>query len=176
MKKFIALFLAILMLSVLGGCQKPVDSPSTAPTNAPSVAPTDEAGITCTFTINASLAVKNESLDKDIVDLLNDDGMLANALSFTVKKGSNAGDAFKDFCKQNNIVLNSEDGQYGLFVKGIGGLDSGACGEMSYWLLKVNGEFSDVGADSIIINDGDAFEWVFTCDGGPDVGYNWMTE
>lgn len=159
MKKILALCLAILMLTAFAGCQK-----NTAK---------DEDSVSCTFTINASLAVKNEGLDKDVASLLKDDGMLANAKAFTVKKGTNAGDAFKAFCKENNIVLNSEDGEYGLFVKGIGGLDSGACGSTSYWLFKVNGEFSDVGPDSVTVNEGDTFEWIFTCDGGPDVGYNW---
>lgn len=159
MKKILALCLAILMLTAFAGCQK--------------TATKDENSVSCTFTINASLAAKNEELDKDVAALLKDDGMLANAKSITVKKGTNAGDAFKAFCKENNIVLNSEDGEYGLFVKGIGGLDNGACGEMSYWLFKVNGEFSDVGAGSVTVNEGDAFEWIFTCDGGADVGYNW---
>lgn len=147
------------MLTAFVGCQKPAEK--------------DEDSISCTFTINASVAAKNEELNKDVAALLKDDGMLANAKSITVKKGTNAGDAFKAFCKENNIVLNSEDGEYGLFVKGIGGLDGGACGELSYWLFKVNGEFSDVGADSVTVNEGDAFEWVFTCNGGSDVGYKW---
>lgn len=159
MKKILAIFLAVLMLTAFTGCQKNT--------------PKDEDSISCTFTVNASLAAKNEALDKDVASLLKEDGMLANAKSFTVKKGTTAGDAFKAFCKENNIVLNSEVSEYGLFVKGIGGLDNGACGSMSCWLFKVNGEFSDVGADSVTVNEGDTFEWIFTCDGGPDVGYNW---
>ncbi len=159
MKRIFALGLSILMLFALIGCQKTLKS--------------DAEQVSCTFTINAGTAYANEGLSDDIRALLKNEGMLAKAEKLSMDKGSNAGDALKTFCREHNIALNAQQSEYGTYVIGIGGLDLGACGEMSYWLLKVNGEFADTGADQITINDGDTYEWIFTCDGGADVGYNW---
>ncbi|MGE5390720.1 MAG: S-layer homology domain-containing protein [Deltaproteobacteria bacterium] len=72
-------------------------------------------------------------------------------------------------------VLNSQGIKYQLgtggYVAGIGNLTEKKPGyPMSGWLFRVNGVFLPSGAESTIIKNGDSIEWLYTMDGGKDMG------
>ncbi len=71
-------------------------------------------------------------------------------------------------------VLNRQGISYnisGEYVKSIAGLAEKKEGyPLSGWVFRINGVFSGVGAGSAIIRNGDRIEWLYTLDGGKDVG------
>lgn len=162
MKKFVSLFLSLALLLAFCGCTS--KSPDTTDN-------TDNANnISIKFVIDASTAYNNEAIDPDLKSKLPNDGLIYSSEKLTVSEGCSVGSALTLVCKVHSIALNSENGAYGLFVKGICGIENGEFGDASYWLLRVNGEFPEVGADSVILNDGDLVEWIYTVDGGEDIG------
>lgn len=68
----------------------------------------------------------------------------------------------------NNAISYVATGGY---VKSIGGLSEKQPGyPLSGWLFKVNGSFPGTGADNMILQHGDRVEWVYTMNGGQDLG------
>lgn len=55
-------------------------------------------------------------------------------------------------------------------VTAIGGLKNGDKGENSYWVYKVNGAHYVVPAEQYVLKSGDRVEWLYTEDGGYDIG------
>ncbi len=56
------------------------------------------------------------------------------------------------------------------YIEGINNLYEFDVGELSGWMYKVNGWFPNYGCSRYQLKDGDAVEWVYTCDLGKDVG------
>lgn len=76
-------------------------------------------------------------------------------------------DALKGVLNQQNISY-SISGEY---VRSIAGLTEKKAGyPLSGWLFRINGIFPGAGAGSAIIHNGDQVEWLYTLDGGKDVG------
>lgn len=56
------------------------------------------------------------------------------------------------------------------YVRSINELSEFDYGPGSGWMFKVNGSFPDVGADSVVVRNGDVIVWLYTTDLGRDVG------
>lgn len=76
--------------------------------------------------------------------------------TFTDKK--TAYDALKETAEKENISLETQQYNFGVFVKSIGGKETSA--EIA-WIYFVNGEAGQVAADQYILQDGDRIEWKF---------------
>ncbi|UOF92593.1 S-layer homology domain-containing protein [Fodinisporobacter ferrooxydans] len=57
-----------------------------------------------------------------------------------------------------------------LYVKSIDGLSEFDKGPLSGWMYTVNGQFTNTGAGNYPLKDGDSVQWVYTSNGGTDVG------
>ena len=82
-------------------------------------------------------------------------------------------EALKGVLEQNGIsyVIVGE------YVRSIAGLAEKKEGyPLSGWLFRINGNFPGVGAGSAIIGNGDRLEWLYTLDGGKDVGATVLTD
>lgn len=175
MKRLFSLSLTLIVIAALftslacGGVTAPSDKQNRIPTLQPGV--TAVPSVWLEITVNASSILKLENVDNSILEAINSDGLIVNASKLSIPKGSTVSDVLRNVCRLLGLSLNAEAGEYGTFVKGIGGISNGDFGTDSFWLLKVNGEFADVGGDYIEVNDGDSIEWVYTCDGGADSGY-----
>lgn len=155
MKKFLCIVLSLIMLVGIVGCSEEKHDGN-------------NDGIHIKFVIDATNAYNNESLDSDIKEKINN-GIILSAENLEISRDCTAGDATKLACQIHSIALDSEVSSYGLFVKGISGVENSMFGDMSYWLFRVNGETPEVGADYVTLNDGDIVEWVYTCNGGDDL-------
>ena len=62
--------------------------------------------------------------------------------------------------------LDAEDGKYGKFIKGIGGVYGT---DTSYWTYFINRESAPVGADQYVLKPNDEMIWHYTLDYGKDV-------
>lgn len=65
-----------------------------------------------------------------------------------------AGEAVQNFCHEQKLAFRTDNGLY----DGFGGLDSTLT---DGWLLYINGELSEVGADTAKIKDGDVIEFCY---------------
>lgn len=92
---------------------------------------------------------------------------------YEIQDGENALKALSDITREQNIpreILSSG------YVKGIGGVSEEDRGEVGGWMYRVNGAFPTIGARSYILeagnpgNPGDRVEWLYTLDGGKDIG------
>lgn len=59
-------------------------------------------------------------------------------------------------------LISGSEGMYGLYVETVDGETADYGADNGWWRLSCNGEDSLVGADAVVINDGDRFTWIYT--------------
>lgn len=111
-----------------------------SPENAP-----EQSGPTNTALITTSL----------IIDY---GGEKANSYVIELPLNSSAFNALQKAAEIDNITLETQQYDFGIFVKSIEGFESTA--EVS-WIYFVNGESGMVAADKLILIEGDTVEWKF---------------
>ena len=88
-----------------------------------------------------------------------DKGMLYDG-GGTVSKGLTVYEALVD--TGLDLKVSSSSGT--AYVDGINGVVASETGPNAGWLFTVNGQTPSVGADAVVINDGDEIIWKFTSD------------
>lgn len=63
---------------------------------------------------------------------------------------------------QQEGLISGTESEYGLFVDTVDGEVADYSVDGSYWWLSCNGEDSQVGVDSVVIQDGDVYTWTYT--------------
>lgn len=87
-----------------------------------------------------------------------------------LKNEVTAFEALKYYCENNSIQIGyTGSGQF-IYVSSINGIKEKSEGPSSGWMYKVNGTFPNVSAGKYKLSSNDTLEWVFTKDGGKDVG------
>lgn len=164
MKKYqraLTLLLAVLLCAaLLAGCgQKPA-------------APAEDAALHCTISIScATLLDHSDQLAKEKAGLVPADGCLLPATQAAFSEGESAFDLLQRVCRENKIPLDfDESAAYGAFIKGIGNIYQGDCGDLSYWMYSVNGAFLNCGCSQYTLCEGDEICLLYTCDLGADIG------
>lgn len=89
------------------------------------------------------------------------------ARSYARGQGKTALDLLRDCLGAESIPYEITGAGY---VRSIGGLKEMDRGPLSGWMYRVNGTFPPVAAASYVLQDRDFVEFVYTCDGGKDVG------
>lgn len=56
-------------------------------------------------------------------------------------------------------LIEGEESQYGLFVKKVNGITADYDIDQTYWALLVDGEYSNVGADSVNVENGKTYKF-----------------
>lgn len=81
--------------------------------------------------------------------------------------------------------LDVQDGYYGKYINGICGIaagDGGSVGDYGYnpagWLYAINNTMASIGIDQCSVaagtlSGGDELSFLYSLDGGPDIGYDW---
>jgi hypothetical protein len=88
--------------------------------------------------------------------------------SVEISNGDSLLDATRKVLDDEGISFRAAGG-YMSEIDGLAEFDHGA---KSGWMVKVNGDFPDAGADGVDAEDGDNIVWVYTSDLGADVGDN----
>lgn len=93
-------------------------------------------------------------------------------LSGTVKsnKSLTAFEALEIFAEESNFEIKKSGSGSFAYVTSIDGLAEKGNGPSSGWMYKVNGAFPSTAAGKYALNSGDTLEWIYTHDGGKDVG------
>ncbi|MGG1556426.1 DUF4430 domain-containing protein, partial [Paenibacillus ferrarius] len=124
------------------------------------------------FVTSATILNNLKRFDKDKLEVLPPDGVIYKRQTVTFYDGESVFDVLLREMKKNKIhmeftmtpLYNSN------YIEGIHNIYEFDCGELSGWMYKVNGWYPNYGASRYRLKDGDAIEWVYTCDLGRDIG------
>ena len=114
----------------------------------------------------ATLTVSCENLLRD--DRA-DDGLLVPPTEVTVLEGDTAFTLLERVCAERGLALDVQRGLSGVYVQGIGGVREFDCGALSGWLFRINGEIRSTDSGSVVLQDGDVLEFLYTCELGADI-------
>ncbi|HEY9059429.1 MAG TPA: DUF4430 domain-containing protein [Pseudobacteroides sp.] len=128
---------------------------------------------TCTLTVRCDTILKNiKRLDPEKVELVPGDGVIFGKKEVAFYEGESVFNVLLREMKGNKIHMEFVNTPIynSAYIEGIGNLYEFDCGELSGWMYKVNGWFPNYGCSRYQLKQGDAIEWVYTCDLGNDVG------
>lgn len=128
------------------------------------------ADITVTFSVRCDAALeKTDEMSEELRGRIPEDGAVIPKRELGLPEGATAFDALISAAREEKIRVDYNGSTYGVYVSAIGFLREFDLGEMSGWMYRVNGEFPDCSAGAFALSDGDAVEFVYTCDMGRDI-------
>ena len=131
MKRFLPLFLSVLMLLSLVGCG-------------------GNAGQTAGNKVIEDGATIGEGEKSFVTEVVDADG---NTVKFTVQTNEKTvGEAL-----QKLGVIDGEEGDYGLYIKTVNGITADYNKDGVYWAFYVDGEYAMTGADMTDVVDGTVY-------------------
>lgn len=159
-KKLLLILGALLVLALLlGGCGK------------------KEAAGSCTLAVSCQTVLENadvmKALSAEKKAILPADGVIVAETQVEFGKDETAMDVLQRYFRDNKLHIDVQTSAYGAYVNALGNLYGGDGGDWSGWLFFVNDEVASVGADQVVLKDGDKIEFKYSCDGGPDLGIKW---
>jgi hypothetical protein len=150
--KLMAVMLVLLLaMSSLAACDSADKDVKTAAEDAPKVS----------IIVDAS---KYAESGAEISAEVDDDGYLYNE-EYELEEGMTP----VDLLDKTKVKYVDASG----YISEIAGIAGGAAGAMSGWLYTVNDEMPSVGAGEYALQEGDVVKFLYSCDGGPDVGITW---
>lgn len=136
--------------------------------------------LTCTLSVRCDTILNNLNLlDKKKWELVPADGIIFAAQQVPFYEGESVFNVLLREMKQNKIHMEFVNASMynSAYIEGIYNLYEFDVGELSGWVYKVNGNwFPNYGCSRYQLKDGDAVEWVYTCNLGEDVGGSFIME
>ncbi len=132
----------------------------------------NNATMSCTLSIKCDTLLKNmEKLSDEKKDIVPLNGIILYENNVKFSSDDSLLDILKQELKKHKIHIDySETTSIGTaYVKGIANIYSGDCGELSGWMIRVNGEDISVGCSEYFPKDNDVIEWLYSCDMGNDL-------
>lgn len=161
------LFLLSMMALLLTAC------------TGPAAEETDNADLTCTFSISCNTVLANmDLLTSGKEELIPEDGCILAPVTVPFSQGDSVFTLLQQVVKEYGIHMEySNTPVYkSAYIEGIGNLYEYDCGELSGWMYKVNDYFPNFGCSQYYPEDGDVIAFVYTCDLGKDVGSSILEE
>ena len=173
-KDILALFVIVLLVAVFinGTNIQSVDEYYL--THIDDITPDSE---TVTISIRCDTILQNyEDLDPALRsdEFVPPDGVILPPTRYVLRPGDTVFDILDRAVRYNRIQMEyqgARENSFGsVYIQGLHYLYEFSCGPLSGWMYRVNGEFPSEGIDSIELHNGDKVEWLFSCDGGADIG------
>lgn len=82
----------------------------------------------------------------------------SSSYNLGVDEKSTAFSLLSEFAEKENVSLETQQYDFGVFVKSVGGKESSA---EAAWIYYVNGQSGQVAADLMKVNPGDTVEWKY---------------
>lgn len=141
--------------------EKITEKATEKPTEAPTEKETQGQIVTCTIEIRCDAAVSRKSTidNPGIRELIPDDGVILEQISFSGYSGYTVYDCLSRVASMKNISLNVNADK--TYVRGIAGLEEKMVGKYSGWTYRVNGEMVMKAASSCKIKEGDTIIWQY---------------
>ena len=137
------------------------------PGDAPSVGEMSVG--TATLTVSCENLLGDDRADDELRAAVPDDGLLVPPTEVTVLEGDTAFTLLERVCAERGLALDVQRGLSGVYVQGIGGVREFDCGALSGWLFRINGEIRSTDSGSVVLQDGDVLEFLYTCELGADI-------
>lgn len=67
-----------------------------------------------------------------------------------------------DEAAEKGFTYSGSESEYGIMLESINGVTADYNADGAYWSIFVNGEYGNYGADTQVVTDGDAFQFVYT--------------
>ncbi len=128
--------------------------------------------MSCSLNVKCDTILKNtDKLNEEKKDIVPENGIILSAENVSFDEGQNMLEILIQELKNRKIHIDFEEkSSTGVaYVKGIANIYSGDCGELSGWMIRVNGEDLTVGCSDYFPQNGDKIEWLYTCDMGNDL-------
>ncbi len=123
-----------------------------------------------TLSVKCNTILKNmDKLSDEKKDIIPENGIIIAETDVGLTEKSSLLYILKSEITKRKIHIDFESGAGSAYVKGMANIYAGDCGELSGWMVRVNGEDIAVGADLYYPKDGDIIEWLYTCDMGNDL-------
>lgn len=139
----------------------------------------EEGGDTCTLSVSCAVLLDRlDTLEEGKRELVPADGFLLPPTEVAFSAGESAFDVLNRTLRDRGIHMEfSETPVYqSTYIEGIGNIYELDGGPMSGWLYLVNGSVPEYGCSQYILQNGDKVEFLYSCDGGADVGLTWGEE
>lgn len=108
------------------------------------------------------------------------DGMILIPTKYVLRKDDTAFDILKRATQFEQIHIEyqgaSDNAYASAYIQGINHIYEFACGPLSGWMFRVNGEYPRKGISQYELKDGDLVELIYTCDLGRDIGNEYKEE
>lgn len=86
----------------------------------------------------------------------------SNSNIYTINTDAQYLSEVMDEATSEGFSYDGEVGDYGLTIYSINNIVADFNVDSAYWSIMVNGEYGQYGADSQIVTDGDAFQFIYT--------------
>lgn len=134
-----------------------------------------KAVLTCSLSVRCeSVLERLDKLKREKASIIPPDGVMLAPTEAVFHQGESVFNLLQRELKRNKIHLEFVNTPlyHSAYIEGIGNLYEFDCGELSGWMYKVNGQTPNYGCSQYQLKDGDAVEWIYSCDMGRDAnGY-----
>lgn len=120
-------------------------------------------------TVNTTVSIYCDTIAGE-KDFIPEDGIILENAPVVINDGDTAYDQIVAAARQYSLSLETKGASSDAYVSGLAFIYEFDFGELSGWMFKINGKFSDVGCSSVVLSEGDLVEWVYTRNLGKDVG------
>lgn len=134
---------------------------------------TKDTTLYCSFSISCGSILNNlDNIDSEILALVPANGTIFNNGKVKFSEGESVYDVLQRICKENKIHLESKWTPIynSAYIEGINNIYELDCGENSGWKYSVNDWFPNYGCSRYQLKNGDSIKFLYTCDGGADIG------
>ena len=139
---------------------------------------TGRSGIAERMTCTVQISCENACGKPEAAGLsLPEDGIILPDTTVKFSRGESVFDILERVCKNSGIEMDYDYSvaYEGFYVFEMAGLSENDFGSASGWLYSINGWYPNFGSSRYEVREGDVISWVYTCDGGADVGRgDWM--
>jgi len=125
------------------------------------VTPLGEDTITTTITIRCDTVAGER-------DYIPADGVILDGVTVELNRNATALDQLVSAAKAHNIHMENEGG-VSSYISGLAYLYEYDFGDLSGWMLRVNGVMADVGCGEYTLEEGDHVEWLYSREMGADL-------
>lgn len=117
-----------------------------------------------------TLAIRCDTLvGKSDSQYIPPDGVILEKTEFSIEEGDTVYDILVEATRKYMLQMENTGSGDMVYIAGIQYLYEFDYGELSGWIYRVNGETPSVGCKEYKLSDGDAIEWLYTCELGKDL-------
>lgn len=118
-------------------------------------------------TITTTISIRCDTVAGER-DYLPADGVILDNVTVELNRDATVLDQLVSAARTHNIHMENEGG-VSSYISGLAYLYEFEFGELSGWMLRVNGVMADVGCGEYTLEDGDCVEWLYSLEMGADI-------